>query len=134
MFKIYAVSIINPTLSLLMKHLVIGQRQKAPKFSAFHWSPYGSLVSIGQHFVTKRVVHLPQRTKTSLITEADLITESDQGMRAVHNAIAGYYQPLGTHMFRLPVDSFVLTFKAPNKNSSRRHFNFLPLSFEENKV
>ena len=26
--------------------------QKAPNFSAFHWSPHGSLVSIGQHFVT----------------------------------------------------------------------------------
>ena len=24
---------------------------KAPNFSAFHWSPHGSLVSIGQHFV-----------------------------------------------------------------------------------
>ena len=23
-----------------MKHLVIGQRQKAPNFSAFHWSPF----------------------------------------------------------------------------------------------
>ena len=42
---------VNPALSLLMKHLVIGQRQKAPYFPAFHWSPYGSLVSIGQHFV-----------------------------------------------------------------------------------
>ena len=42
----------NPALSLLMKHLVIGQRSKAPHFSAFHWSPHGSLVSIGQHFVT----------------------------------------------------------------------------------
>ena len=39
--------IINPALSLLMKHLVIGQRQKAPNFSAFHWAPHGSLVSIG---------------------------------------------------------------------------------------
>ena len=29
-------SIINPALSLLMKHLVIGQRQKASNFSAFH--------------------------------------------------------------------------------------------------
>ena len=44
--KIYGVLyIINPTLSLLMEHLVIGQRQKAPNFSAFHWSPHGSLVS-----------------------------------------------------------------------------------------
>ena len=73
-------SIINPALSLLMKHLVIGQRQKAPNFSAFYWSPHGSLVSIGQHFVTTRVT----RTEISLITEADLITESDQAVRDVH--------------------------------------------------
>ena len=64
-------SINNPALSLLMKHLVIGQCQKAPNFWAFHWSPHGSLVSIGQHFVTTRVVHLPKRTETSLITESD---------------------------------------------------------------
>ena len=73
-------SIINPALSLLMKHLVIGQHQKALNFSAFHWTPHGSLVSIGQHFVTTRVVHLPKSTETSLITnrtEAGLITESD---------------------------------------------------------
>ena len=57
--------LINP--ALLMKHLVIGQPQKAPNFSAFHWSPHGSLVSI----VTKRVVFLPKRTETSLITESD---------------------------------------------------------------
>ena len=36
---------INPALSLLMEHLVIGQRQKAPKFSVIHWSLHGSLVS-----------------------------------------------------------------------------------------
>ena len=66
-----ACSIINPALSLLMKHLVVGQRQKAPNFSAFHWSPHGSLVSIGQHFVSTRVIHLPKRTETSLITESD---------------------------------------------------------------
>ena len=82
--------IINPALSLLMKHLVIGQRQKVPNFSDFHWSPHGSVVSIGQHFVT-RVLHLPKRTETSLITElpnrieADIITESDQAVRAVHS-------------------------------------------------
>ena len=64
-------SIINPALSLLMKHLVIGQRQKVPYFSVFHWSPHGSLVSIGQHFVATRVVHLPKRTETSLIIESD---------------------------------------------------------------
>ena len=63
--------IIYPALSLLMKHLVIGQRQKAPNFSAFHWSPHISLVSIGQHLATTRVVHLPKRTNTSLITKLD---------------------------------------------------------------
>ena len=69
--KFMECSIINPALSFLMKHLVIGQRQKAPYFSAFHWSLHGSLVSIGQHFVTTRIVHLPKRTETSLITESD---------------------------------------------------------------
>ena len=62
---------VNPALSLLMKHLVIGQRLKAPNFSAFHWSPYGSLISIGQHFEIKRAVYLLKRTETSLITETD---------------------------------------------------------------
>ena len=64
-------TIINPALSLLMKHLVIGQRQKAPDFSAFHWSPHGSLISIGQHFVTTRVVYLPKKTETGSIIESD---------------------------------------------------------------
>ena len=88
-------------LSLLMRHLVIGQRQKAPNFSVFHWSPHGCLITIGQHFVTTRVVHLPKRTETSLITESDqsranhqllqLCTvrtawsDSDQALRAVHS-------------------------------------------------
>ena len=51
--------------------------KKAPNFSAFHWSPYGCLITIGQHYVTTRVVHLPKRTETSLITnrtKAELIT------------------------------------------------------------
>ena len=94
-------SINNPALSILMKHLVIGQRQKVPNFSAFHWSPHGFLITIGQHFVTTRVVHLPKRTETSLITESDqsranhqllqLCTvrtawsDSDQAVRAVHS-------------------------------------------------
>ena len=58
-------SISSPALSLLMKHLVIGQHLKTPNYSAFHWSPRGSLVSIGQHFVATRVVHLPKSTETS---------------------------------------------------------------------
>ena len=71
--NIYGVSYINPALPLFMKHLVIGQRQKGPNFSAFHWSSHGSLVSIGQPFVTTRVVgrYLPKRSETSLITESD---------------------------------------------------------------
>ena len=64
-------SIINPALSLLMKHLVIGQQQKAPNFWAFHLSRHGSLVSIGQHFITMRAVYLPKTTETSLIMESD---------------------------------------------------------------
>ena len=77
------INIINPALSLLMKHLVIGQRQKAPNFSAFHWSSHGSRLSIVQHLITMRVIHLPKRTVTSLITELVLITESDQAVQAV---------------------------------------------------
>ena len=73
-------SIINPGLSLLVKHLLIGQRLKAPNFPAFQWSPQGSLVSISQHFFTMRVVHLPKRTETSLITKADLLTQLDQAV------------------------------------------------------
>ena len=61
--NIYGCSINNLALSLLMKHLVIGQHLKAPNFSAFHWSPCGSLVFIGQNLVTTRVVHLPKRPK-----------------------------------------------------------------------
>ena len=94
-------SINNPALTLLMKHLVIGQRLKTPNFSAFHWSPLGSLVSIGQHFVATRVVHIPKSTETSFITESDqsgpnhqilqlcmvrtALSDSDQAVRAVHS-------------------------------------------------
>ena len=99
--KIYGVSINSPALSLLVKDQVIGQRLKTHNFSAFHWSPRGSLVSIGQHFVATRVVQLPKSTETSLITESDqsgtdhqllqLCTAStawsdlDQAVRAVHS-------------------------------------------------
>ena len=78
-------SIISSALSLLTRHLVIGHRQKASNFSAFHWSSHDSMVSIGQHFVTTRVVHLPKRAERSLISEWDIITELDLAVRAVHN-------------------------------------------------
>ena len=48
-------SIINPAVSFLMKHLVIGQRQKAPNFSAFHWSSHISLVSICHFNIYNRI-------------------------------------------------------------------------------
>ena len=102
--KFIECSINNQALLLLMKHLVIGQHQKPPNFSAFHWSPHGSLVSIGQNFITTRVVHLPIRTETSLITKADLITsyysyarpESDQAVWAVHSCISWFFDIRGT--------------------------------------
>ena len=74
---------------------------KSSYFLGFHWSPHGCLITIGQHFVTTRVVHLPKRTETSLITESDqsranhqllqLCTvrtswsDSDQDVRVVHS-------------------------------------------------
>ena len=77
---------------------------KAHNFSAFHWPPHGSLVSIDHNFITLRVVHLPKRTETSLITETDqsgpnhqllqLCTastawsNSDQAVRAMHSCIS----------------------------------------------
>ena len=121
--KIMECSIKNPALSLLMKHLVIGQRQKAPNFSAFHWSPHGNLVSIGQHFLTTRVVHLPKRTETSLITKSDqsgpnhqllqLCTactawsDSDQAVRAVHSCSSWLKIFICSPFFR-PVDLSIL--------------------------
>ena len=85
-------SIISPALLLLTKHLVIGQRQEAPNFSPFHWSPHGSLVSIGQNFVPTRVVHLPKSTETSLIIESDQSGPNHQllqlctALQAVHGS------------------------------------------------
>ena len=116
-------SINNPALSRLMKHLVIGQRQNPPNFSAFHWSPHGSLVSIGQNFVPTRVVHLPKRTETSLITESNqsgpnhqlmqLCTvrtawsDSDQAVQAVHSCISRFIFLMNTN------DTEVLTILIP---------------------
>ena len=77
-------SINSPALSLLMKHLVIGQRLKTPNLLAFHWSPRGSLVSIGQYFVATRVVHLPKSTETSLITESDQSGPFSPAIAAMH--------------------------------------------------
>ena len=56
----------KPAQSLLMKYLVIGQHQKAPDFSAFHWSPRGNLVSIGQHFVITRGSTFTEKDRNKL--------------------------------------------------------------------
>ena len=61
----------NQSSSIVFEHLGIGQRQKAPNFLAFHWSPHGSLVSIGQHLVITRVLNLPKRTETSSMSDLD---------------------------------------------------------------
>ena len=114
--KIIECSINSPALSLLMKHLVIGQRLKTPNFSAFHWSPRGSLVSIGQHFIATRVVHLPKSIETSLITELDQSglnqqllqlcmaskawSESDQAVRAVHSCNSWFQYSIGKFNIR----------------------------------
>ena len=52
-------SIINPAFDETSSYW------SASNISVFHWIPHGNLVSIGQHFVTTKVVHLPKRTETS---------------------------------------------------------------------
>ena len=111
-------SIINPTLSLFMKHLVIDQRQKAPNFLAFHWSTRSSLVSIGQHFIITLVVSLPKRTETSLITEAGLITKlyMYQAVRALHSC----------NSWLLPLTVLYISVSLPVYSSgSVYHYHFL---------
>ena len=91
--KIYGVLYIKPAQSLLMKHLAIGQRQNAPDFSAFHWSPRGNLVfrnHQGSTFTEKDRNKLnyrigPLRSDSTIKLVSDLITESDQAVRAVHS-------------------------------------------------
>ena len=79
-------SIINPALSLLMKHLVMGQRQKAPNFSVYHhtvvWFPLVS-ISLPRGYYNYRKG--PKEAELPNRTEADLIIESDQAVRAVHS-------------------------------------------------
>ena len=90
-------SIIQLARSILMKHLVIGPRQKAPNFSAFHWSLHenGFRVSAfrnheGSTFIEKGRNKLnyrigPLRSDSVIKLVSDLITESDQAVRAVHS-------------------------------------------------
>ena len=57
--KIYGVPYIQFSVEVISSYW-------SANFSAFHWSPHGSLVSIGQHFITMGVVNLPKKTETSL--------------------------------------------------------------------
>ena len=116
-----------------MRHLVIGQRQKAPNFSAFHWSPHGCLITIGQRFVTTRVVHLPKRTETSLITESDQSranhqllelcavrsawSDTDKAVRAVHSCKSWLFTVMKTSMHRHVIQSK----STRNKNLEKDH-------------
>ena len=90
----------NPALSLLMKHLVNGQSQKATNFSAFRWSPHGSLIiwsafrnHEGSTFTEKDRNKLnfqigPKRTYHQLLqlcTACTAWSDSDQAVRALHS-------------------------------------------------
>ena len=62
------------------------KKQKKKKNSLLSIGHYmTTMVSIGQHFVTTRVVHLPKKDRTILLTEADLTIESNIAVRAVHS-------------------------------------------------
>ena len=79
--KIYGVLYKQPSSIAFDETSIIGQRLKTPNFSVFHWSPRGSLVFIGQHFVATRVVHLPKSTETSLFTESEQIGLNHQQLQ-----------------------------------------------------
>ena len=89
-------TIIHPVLSLLMKQLVIGQRQIAPNFSAFYWSPHGSLVSTGRHFVTTNI-------NPEIENEADLNTDPIQAVRTVHSCNSWLHVPTSSRPVRISV-------------------------------
>ena len=59
-------SINCPALSLLMKHLVIGQRLKTPNFSAFQWSGF-----YWSAFRSHEGITFTEKYRTSLISESD---------------------------------------------------------------
>ena len=110
-----------------MRHLVIGQRQKSPNFSAFHWSPHGCLITIGQHFVTMRVVHLPKRTETSLITESYQSRANHQLLQlgTVRTAWSDSYQAVRAVHTAAAKAGLVLTIRTVNVDSRLRNFYFI---------
>ena len=68
--KLMECSINNPALTLLMKHLVIGQRLKlliSRLFIGHHAVVWFPSVSIRTH----KLLHLPKSTETNSITESD---------------------------------------------------------------
>ena len=115
-------SINKTALSLLMKHLVIGQRQKAPYFSAFHWSPQASLVSNwsafrnheGSTFTEKGRNKLnyriepngPNHQRLQLCTAGIAWSDSDQAVRAVHSCNSWLLKLINIEYYDMPVIYF----------------------------
>ena len=91
------------------------------------------MVSICQNFVNTRVVHLPKRTETSLITESDqsgpnhqllqLCTvrtdwsESDQAVRAVHSCNSWF-----VNIFDHTAPSQLVMYRLQGVKKVRRHY------------
>ena len=66
----------------------------APKSSAFHWSPHGSLVSIGRNFVTvitKSDQSGPNHQLLQPCTACTAWSDSDQAVRAVHSCSSWFW-------------------------------------------
>ena len=91
--KFMICSIIQLARSILMKRLVIGQRQKASNFSAFHWNGFhwsafrnyegSTFTEKGRNKLNYRIGSLRSDSVIKLVS--NLITESDQAVRAVHS-------------------------------------------------
>ena len=103
---------------------------KSSKFRSFSLVITQHLVSIGQHFVTTRVVHLLKRTKTSLINE------SDQS-RPLITSYCSYARPAqpGLNRTRLcgPCIAAIAGFHAKCNTSDKIHQNPQKLETDSSK-
>ena len=92
--KIYGV----PALWLLMKHLVIGQRQKALNFSAFHWLPHGNLVSFGQLSTQFRTGYTSESVVTYMSVSGCIFKYRKTNKSVMHRTPKSFFFPL----YKLP--------------------------------
>ena len=77
------------------------------------------------------IVHAKERTTHGLISELVVRT----CLKALFLVgMLSYSVACGLVASIVSLKIQILTLKAPNKNCSRRHFNFFLLSFEENKA